>query len=179
MARPRTQRLRGKARFVRLLRRLPDAVRGELIVELRVTGRQMRQAIQARAPKKSGRLIAGITDKVLPTSVRLQIGLLGTKAGRSKLFYGRIQDLGRREQVVRVTRGKDDSRTVAATKSRLRRRGPNKGTPIGSPYTMRVRGMTAKRFVTGRYPDLRNTLRMNLRGIFQRSLARISGGSDE
>jgi len=31
--------------------------------------------------------------------------------------------------------------------ARLRRRGPNKGTPIGSPYKMRVKAQAARSFV--------------------------------
>lgn len=42
---------------------------------------------------------------------------------------------------------------------------------------MRVRAMAGKRFVTGRFPDLRNTIRTKLRGIFLRALHAVSGGN--
>ncbi|WP_242149607.1 hypothetical protein [Sphingomonas sp. BAUL-RG-20F-R05-02] len=168
-----TPKVRGLARFRRLLRRVPDAVRGELLVELRVTGRQIAQAMRAKAPSKSGALRAGIDEKVLPTSLRLQIGLLGTRRGRASLFYGRIQDLGRREQVVTVQR----RRRVAG---RLRTaHGRKRSEDIASTYLMRVRAMAPKRFITGRFPDLRATLNRNLRGILTRTLGQIAGGSDE
>jgi hypothetical protein len=166
-------KLRGLARFRRLLRRTPDAVRGELIVELRVTGRQIAQAMKAKAPEKTGALRSGIMDKVLPASLRLQIGLLGTRRGRSSLFYGRIQDLGRREQVVTVQRRRRvDGRLRTA-------RGRKRTEDIAGTYLMRVRAMAPKRFITGRFPDLRATLNKNLRGILTRTLGRIAGGDDE
>ena len=178
-------RLRGIGRVRRLMRRLSSAVGQEVIVELSVTGRRMLSAVLARTPRRRGALASGVSQRVLPRSLRLQIGLLGTPSGRARLFYGRIQDLGRREQQVRVTRrGGDKSRSVPqavaqAGKERLRRRGPNKGTPIGSPYVMRVRGAAGKRFITGRYPDLRAELNQNLRGIFGRALQRAGGGADD
>lgn len=183
--------IRGIARVRRLMRRLPDLVGQEIVVELFVTGRRMVAAVLARTPRKSGALAAGISQKVLPKSLRLQIGLLGTPRGRARLFYGRIQDLGRTEQVVRVTRrvkarqivgnnrnGSIRQTLFRVTETRMRRRGPNKGTPIGSPYNLRVRGSQPKRFVTGRYPDLRAELNKNLRGIFARALSKAGAGDD-
>lgn len=177
--------LRGSGRTRKLLRRLPETVTGELIVELSVTGRLIRQAIRARTPNRSGALRAGVLDKVLPRSLRLQVGLLGTKRGRSNLFYGRIQDLGRSEQVVNVVRraGGLTRSTTASGKPRMRRsRGKlTKGQlrEVGAPYSMAVPAMPGKRFVTGRYPELRKTLNDNLRGIFARSIGKIAGGGDE
>jgi len=161
MARGRALRgkaLRGMIRVRRLIRRMPAAVRGELVVELAVTGRRIADAVRARTPRKTGRLIRGISSNVLPGTLRLQVGLLAKGRGsRNDRFYGRIQDLGRKAQVVRVTRGRGKSK----------------------PYQMRVRAMAGKRFVTGRYPELRRELSDNLKGIMGRALARIAGGADE
>ncbi|WP_010218933.1 HK97 gp10 family phage protein [Sphingomonas sp. PAMC 26621] len=165
-------KLRGIGRFKRLLRRMPEAARGEIVVELSVTGRQIKQAIQAKAPRKSGALREGIESKVLPKSLRLQVGLLGGRRGNRDLFYGRIQDLGRKAQVVRVLRRHSD---FAHT---FNRNGTRKKT-VESAYLMRVRAMAPKRFITGRFPELRQALNANLRGILTRSLSRIAGGSDE
>ncbi|MET4664936.1 hypothetical protein [Sphingomonas sp. PvP056] len=159
-------KLRGIGRFKRLLRRTPDAVRGEIIVELNVTGRQIKQAIQAKAPSKTGALRAGIDSKVLPKSLRLQVGLLGGRRGRQNLFYGRIQDLGRRAQTVQVQRRRSNPTGKA-------------GSSLTKRYPMKVRYMQGKRFITGRFPELRKTLNANLRGILTRSLGRIAGGSDK
>lgn len=148
--------VRGVAKTRRMFRRLPDAARGEVLVELNVTGRQINQAVLAKAPRKTGATRAGISFRVLPVSMRLQIGLLGSPKERSRIFYARIQDLGRKAQ------------TVAVAARRNRR-----------AYVMKVAGMAPKRFITGRYPDLRAALRRNLRDIFARSLRAVSGGGDE
>ena len=174
------QRIKGIGRFRRLLRRLPDVVRGEIIVELNVTGRGMLRAVRSRAPDLTGKLRAGLSSKVLPGSLRLQVGLIGTPAGRAKLFYGRIQDLGRKAQVVDVQRRRrvQLSRRDGSTYSTLRTdaRGRKERADIVATYRMKVPAMEGKRFVTGRYPDLRATLKSNMRGIFARSLGKIAGG---
>lgn len=172
------RRIKGIGRFRRLLRRLPDAVRGELVTEFHVTGRQMVQAVLAKTPNRRGALRAGISHRVLPKSLRLRVGLLGNKAERAGIFYGRIQDLGRRAQVVSVRRYRTGARALDTARFALGN-GGKKTASLTSTYKMRVRAMAPKRFITGRYPDLRRTLNENLRGIFTRSLGKISGASDE
>lgn len=152
----------GLIRFRRIMRLLPDTVAGEVIVELNVTGRQIAAVMRARTPRKSGRLIAGESYKVFPRTLRLQVGLLNSRRGGDPLFYGRIQDLGRKAQVVMVQR-------------RIRRNVMK----FTKRYSMNVRAMTGKRFVTGRFTELRRTLNQNLRGIFSRALAKAAGGSSE
>jgi hypothetical protein len=164
-------KLRGVGRFRRTLRALPTAVAGEIVVELNVTGRQVRSLMQAKAPKKTGKLASGIAYRVLPRSLRMQVGLIGSQKQRNDLFYGRIQDLGRKEQVVRATR-----RVGTAADPH------NRGGLISrlSTYTMRVKAMAPKRFITGRYADMRRTLNTNLRGIWTRALSvAAAGGGDE
>lgn len=175
--------IRGLIRVRRLLKRLPDAVSGEMIVELNVTGRQMVAAVQARTPSRTGALRTGETFKVFPKTLRLQVGLLATRSGQSKLFYGRIQDRGRRAQTVLVQRRKRVSVTLSTgqTLSLLRtgRSGRKLKSDIVSTYKMKVPAMEGKRFITGRYPDLRRTLGENLRGIFMRGLRKAaSSGTD-
>lgn len=174
--------IKGIARFRRLLRRMPDTTRAELLAELDTTGRRILQAIIARAPRLSGKLRGGLSSKVLPTSLRLQIGLLGTPAGRAKLFYGRIQDLGRKAQVVTVQRRRRVTAAIGGGKTanilRTNRSGRKETADIVATYTMRVPAMEGKRFVTGRYPDLRTELRANLKGIFTRSLRKVGGGDE-
>ncbi|MBM6576347.1 hypothetical protein KCP91_08175 [Microvirga sp. SRT01] len=154
--------IRGLIRTRSLMKRLPDAVRGEIVVELNVAGRQIAAVMAARTPRQSGRLVAGESFKVFPRTLRLQVGLLRTRRGADPLFYGRIQDLGRKAQVVLV-----------------QRRYRKEGTKLTKRYRMKVRGKEGKRFVTGRFPELRRTLNQNLRGIFGRALSTIAGGGDE
>lgn len=59
--------------------------------------------VGATTHRMTGALLAGVKWKVYPRSLRLQVGFLGTKAGRAKLFYARILDLGRKAQTVNVT----------------------------------------------------------------------------
>lgn len=175
--------LRGLARFKRLMRRLPDNVEGEIVVELNVTGREMLAAVINRTPADRGALKAGLSQKVLPKSLRLQVGLLGTPSGRAKLFYGRIQDVGRKAQVVTVQRRrrvllKRRNGTVYST-LRTDARGRKERADIAATYAMKVPAMEGKRFVTGRYPELRKLLGQNLRGIFARALSKVAGGGDD
>jgi len=173
---------KGIGRFRKFLRRMPDTVRAELLAELHSTGRRMLQAVRSRTPRKFGALREGISSKVLPTSLRLQIGLLGTPKGRAKLFYGRIQDLGRKAQVVTVQRRKRVRDGIGGGKTamtlRTNKAGRKMTEDIVATYTMKVPAMPAKRFVTGRLPDLRGELRDNLKGLFTRSLNRIGGGDE-
>ena len=111
--------------------------------------------VEATTRRRSGRLLAGVKWKVFPRTLRLQVGYLGTKAGRAKLFYARILVLGRAAQVVTVTRRKN-----------------------AAPYRMRVRRIAAKRFVTGGMGDLRRVVNLRLNGVWDRVLRRIAGGAE-
>lgn len=168
----RRRRLKGGARIRRLFRRLPGAVSGELIVEFNVTGRQIAAAVLARTPRKTGALAGGISYKVLPRSLRLQVGLLGSVKQRRDLFYARIQEFGRKAQIVRAFK-RHGTFTPTFNRNGTRMRTED------TTYPLRVRAMAGKRFVTGRYPELRQALGRNLRGIFTRALARIAGGGDD
>jgi hypothetical protein len=176
------QRLRGTGRVKRILRGLPDAVQKQLVSVLESGGRGLQSAMRARAPKLTGAVRQGITYKVLPKSLRLRVGLLGTPRGRAKLFYGRIQDLGRRGQVVFVQRRRRVEAPIGggATARILRTsRGRKVKADIVAAYAMRVRPMAPKRFITGRFPDLRAAIGNALRGIWGRALGSIARGGDE
>lgn len=163
-------RLRGVGRFRRTMKALPAAVSQEIVVELNVTGREVRSLMQAKAPKNTGRLAAAITYRVLPKSLRMQVGLIGPQKERNDLFYGRIQDLGRKAQVVQARRrvGSFADPHNGSIRSRL------------TTYPMQVSAMAPKRFITGRYADMRNSLKTNLRGIWTRALGvAASGGGVE
>lgn len=128
---------------------MPDAVQGQLRSELDDGGRIFRAAMQARAPKATGAVRAGLSHRILPKTLRLKIGYVGGKRQieREGLFYARIQDLGRKAQVVKITRG------------------PRKG------RSMRIRAMPGKRFVTGRYPEARVAFGRRLLKAYERGVA--------
>lgn len=143
--------IKGAGRIGKLLRAAPQTIRGEIARAMDKGGRSILAVMKARAPTRSGRLKAGLDYKVAVRSLRLKVGLLKTKSGRSDLFYGRIQDLGRKEQTVKVRRARTQ------------------------PYVMRVRGAPGKRFVTGQFTELRTIMRNELRGLFNRALRALSG----
>jgi hypothetical protein len=147
--------IKGVGKLRRLMKRLPDEMRQEMIVELNLRGREALAAMIARAARRTGGLVSALAFKVFPKTLRLQVGLL-TKAVNRKRFYGRILDLGRKAQQVTAKRG-------------------------ASSYAMNVRGIPASHFVTGRRPELRTQLKANLSPVYQRALkkAAAGGGGDD
>ncbi|HEX7852321.1 MAG TPA: HK97 gp10 family phage protein [Sphingobium sp.] len=149
------RRVKGGARIRQILRGMPSAFRQEMVDVLDKGGQDLVPQMQAKAPSRTGATREAIKYKVFPQSMKLNVGLIGLKKGRSNLFYARIQDLGRKAQVVTI------------------RRGPLAGKP------MNIRAMAAKHFVTGSFPELRETINSGLKGIFARALKRVSGGAGD
>lgn len=150
------RRVQGGASIRRLFRSLPDAARDEIATVLDDGSREIERQMVARAPRRTGALQAGIKRRLRRNSLSVSIGITGTKAEKRKLFYARILDLGRKGQTVTANR-----------------RSTGGGT---SRYTMRVRAIGAKRFVTGRYSDARAVLNSRLKGVWDRILRRVAGG---
>lgn len=152
-------RTRGVTEMQRSLRALPAEAQKAFVPPLEESGTELVTAMQAKAPNKTGKLRAGIKFKVYAAALRLVAGLIDTKAGRSDLFYGRIQDLGRKAQTVTVTRTRGGfAAALAAGKGRINA----KTGKLQDTYTLRVKAMAGKKFVTGRYTDLRTNLRQRL-----------------
>lgn len=163
--------IRGSKSFRRLLRGLPDAMKAEMAdvltktrpaAEALVSGR-----LEATTKSRTGALRAGVKSKVFPKTLRLQVGFLGTKAGRAKLFYARILDLGRKAQTVTVTRRKVTNSPLVGG----RRVG-------GNPYKMKVRAIAAKRFVTGGIGPLGRVINTKLNGVWDRAVRRVAAGDE-
>lgn len=152
----------------RVLKTFPDRLQNEIAGELNDGGQALARAMQARAPKKTGATIRGISFRVLAKTLRLRVGLIGTPRGRAKLFYARIQDLGRRAQVVRVERRK---RGIPKHLSRGRKIAAD----IAGTYTMKVPAMAPKRFVTGRFTNVRRIMRGRLLRAFDRAMRSAKG----
>ncbi len=170
--------VKGARALRRRLKQLPDAVSAEIVSVLEDGGQKIRAAMQARARRLSGRLVAGVKYKVLPKSLRLQVGLLGTPRGRAKLFYGFILDKGRKAQTVTVRRYKRGAR--AKETAHLKYGGNNtKSANLVSVYQMRVRGRAGDHFVSGRYRELRDMINQRANRVFDRALKRIGGGGND
>lgn len=151
--------VRGGPKLKRLIRRMPEAVQGEIVGSLDRWGGELATSMRARTPRgKTGRLLAGIRHKVFPKSLRMQVGLLVSKKERQRLFYGRILDLGRKAQQVRVRRRTKSGRV--------------------SSFTMNIPAIRALHFVTGPMSDLRAGLNRHIKGIWDRALRRVAGGGE-
>ena len=152
-------RIKGSKSFRRLLRGAPEAMRSEIVDVLHKSQAPsvaiVRGRVAATTRSRSGALLSGVKSKVYDRTLRMTVGYLGTKAGRAKLFYARILDLGRKAQTVTVTRRKN-----------------------AAPYQLKVRAIAPKRFVTGGLGELQSVIGLRLRGIWDRGLRRIAGGSE-
>lgn len=114
--------------------------------------------------------------------MKLRVGLIGTPNGRADRFYMRIQEKGRRAQIVQVQRRRRAEVDIGGgqRKAVLRSaRGRKIAGDIQSSYPMRVPAMAPKYFIRGSYPNLRRTIGASLRGIWGRSLSKLSGGARE
>jgi len=150
--------IRGSKSFRRLLRGLPDTMRVEMADVLTKSRPAAEAVVNARIATttkvRTGALRAGVKSKVYPKTLRLQVGFLGTKTGRAKLFYARILDLGRKAQTVTIKRGK--------------RKGQK----------MEVRAIGAKRFVTGGIGPLGRVIGVKLNGVWDRAVRRVAAGDE-
>lgn len=139
---------------------MPEAVQREIIGLLDKWGRRIAARMKSRAPRRTGATIGALNYKVYPRTLKMQVGLLGSKKKRRELFYARIMDLGRKAQTKRVIRGRAAGGKV-------------------SSYTLNVGPIRATRFVTGPLTDLMGGLRKELKDVYHRALARVAGGGDD
>lgn len=122
---------------------LPEAAREELGVELAIIGRDVLAQQKQLVPKRTGALEAGLGLQLVLDRLRVKIGLLNVRAGRSKLFYGRIIQFGRSAQTVLVTR----HLKVLGRRGNNRKGNRRRTLRAGKPYPMKVRAMAARPFV--------------------------------
>lgn len=157
----------------RLLRRVPDEMRNQLGDAMRSAGPELANAMQARVPRATGRLAAGIMWRFSPSQLTLRVGFIGKLVNR-KLFYNRIIEWGRKGQTVTVRRRK--AGVGKRLDSRTRRK---RFDDIVAVYQLRVKPRAPHHFVYGPATDLRVVLGRKLNGIWDRVLQRVSGGGDE
>lgn len=166
------RRVRGDKSFARLLKQLPASVKQEIVVEHNVTGREVLAEQQARVPVLKGRLKAGLSMKVLPASLRLQVGLIG-KPINKKLHYGRIVQFGRKAQIVIATR----KGVLAATRPLGGRVNAYKNLAlkhgVRGAYRMRIRAMAGRNFL---YPRTQAQLAEPYKAIWERALNKAASG---
>lgn len=160
-----SDRVRGLSQAFSLFDGLPAAAAHELADLIGRVARDVSAAQQEAAPSDTGHLRGGLTTQLLTERLRARVGLLGINGGRAaraalgSRYYGRFVNFGRKAQTVLVTRrlkrrvtgnGRNGTKRrviYEGASTQLRRRGPNRGTAIGSPYKMRVKAKAAREFV--------------------------------
>jgi hypothetical protein len=148
--------LQGARRVKKLLRRLPDEARGAILKGMQAEAPVIEGFMRAQAPARSGKLRRLLRVRVLPRSLRMQIGLIGRAANR-EAFYGRILELGRKAQTVRRKRG-------------------------GKVHMMRVRAISAGRydFVYGRAREFfLRRMQQRLGSVWEDALRRAAEGLND
>lgn len=146
-------RVDGLAEAYALFGRFPQAAEQELGAKLGEIGRDVLAAQQRDVAKRTGFLETGLSIQLLIEQLRVKVGLLGLSK-RSKYFYGRFVEFGRRAQTVLVTRHL--KRTVRGNGRNSKRRVSYEG----QPYSLRVRAMAARPFVHVDRPEIRAEQRL-------------------
>lgn len=148
------RRVRGDRSFRKLLRQLPDEAKGEMAAVLDNAGDQLLSEMQADVPRRTGRLASGLSKKLLRSSLRLRVGIIGKPTAR-RLFYSHIVEGGRKAGSVMVRR------RIGGTLAL---------------YRMRVRAMAARPFVFKRRSVLRATINRHITSYWERVLTRAAAG---
>jgi hypothetical protein len=147
--------LQGARRVKRILRRLPDDVRAEVVQGMQAEAPIVEAFMKAQAPSRTGKLRRLLRVRVLAKSMRMQVGLIGKAANREG-FYGKILEGGRKAQTVRRKRA-------------------------GKVHTMRVRAIPRDRydFVYGRAREFYlRRIKARLGDVWERALRAAAGESD-
>lgn len=151
--------LKGARRVKRLLKRLPDDVRAEMVGVLQQQGPIITAYARAAAPQRTGKLQRAIDWRVRPKSLSLRVGLL-TKRVASDLFYARILEFGRKAKTVVAKRRTRGGRVA---------------------YRLRVSPISRGRydFLSGRAKRFAiESLRPHLGRVWTRALANAAGGDE-
>ncbi len=125
-----------------LIDRVPAAARAKLSELLIEFGLEFSALQKAAVPRDKGHLAAGLTWETLVDELRVRIGMLNMKRGRSSRFYAIPVNFGRRAQTVTVIRG--TSRSRKSYTSRTRREA---GVGLREPYQLHVRPMAPREFI--------------------------------
>lgn len=163
------RRIKGDVGFRKLIRQLPQAARGEMADVLDGAGAELAQAIKADTPVRTGSLRGAITWKLLRSSLKLRVGLIGKRSNLDH-FYGRIIEFGRKGKTVQVHRRRNGVNNGL-------RRGRKKAEDIGAIYSLRVKAKAAHPFVFKSRPVLRTKLGDRLRNYWNDVLARAGEGT--
>lgn len=148
----RRRRIRGDRSFRRILQRLPESIRTEMVAMMEGAGDDMVAAMRAAAPKgQTGRTAAALSRRVSRATLRMRVGIIGKPLNR-RLYYARILEVGRKASG----------------------RGIKKGTP---KYQAGVGRRSPQRFVsTPTVRQIRDSMGGRLNGYWERVLQNASRG---
>jgi hypothetical protein len=142
---------------------MPDGAKAQVLAALEGTGKQLAALMRARAPvlthpvrgRVEGALRAAIGYKMFPKTLRMTVGIEGSKTVRGKLFYANILQWGRKAQTVTIKRGVRQGAAMHVS-------------PIGPMYFI----------ITRDDREVRNALTRNLQEFWPKALARVAEGGD-
>jgi hypothetical protein len=141
------RRVRGDRAFRRLITKLPDVVRQEIVGQMKVTGTQVLAQQRSLAPFRTGATKNALSMRILPKSLKLKVGILGKPLNR-QLFYAHIIEFGRKAQTVSAKRAN------------------------GASYSMRISALPPRNFIY----FARDPLYQPFRNIWDRALQKAASG---
>jgi hypothetical protein len=152
------RRIRGDRAFRKLMRRMPEAIRQEIIALLDEGGREILAMQQADATV-SQRTRAALSMRVLRGSLRLRVGIVGRPANR-RLWWARVIEKGRKPSVENAVRRSQSGKL--------------------SRYQIRVPAMAARPFIySPRVEEKRRTMGGRTTLFWERTLRRASQGATD
>lgn len=156
----RRRRIKGDRAFKRLIARLPDAVREEVVTMLEDAGKEI-VAMQRADATVSSRARAAISMRVLRGALQLKTGIIGRPLNR-RLWWTRVIEKGRK----------------AVTVTARYRRVPGSTRKLG--YPVRVRALAPRPFIySARAEAVRRSMGGRLGQLWAKALARASQGATD
>lgn len=172
------RRVKGDRSFRKILRRLPDSIRDDMVTMLDEFGDEALAIQQADAPLRSGKVRGALRKKLTRGRVRLQVGLIGKPVNR-KLFYAGIVERGRQAKtVIANRRGAEAIRESGGRSNRYKAAALSKG--VKGVYNLRVGAMPPRPFIRSKKLEAkRDTLGGRLNRFWDRVLTSASSGASD
>lgn len=169
------RRLRGDRSFKKLIRKMPAAIRDEMVTMMEEAGREILAMQQADAVV-STRVRKALAMRVLRGQMQLKVGLLGRPINK-RLWWARIIEKGRKAQTVIAVRG---AAHLKAGGRRVGRRQRALDQGIAGVYRMRVSALPPRPAIySQRVLAARETLGGRTVTFWEKVLARASEGAND
>lgn len=157
----RRRRVRGDRSFRRILKRMPDVIRSEMLEMLDKTGDAVLAQQQRDVPVRTGALRSGLSKRLYKGLVRVRVGLIGQAVNR-RLFYARWIEGGRKAKTMIVKRKAPKVENLAGI------------------YRKRIGAMAKRPFIrSDRTNRIRDTLAGQIQGYWQRVIQKASVGAND